>query len=309
MRSPRDHVEPTSGSSVERRKIISATIGDVVVIPVLDSYLELDAHEAAIGVPLSALSAESPGLVDGHGHVRFPVICHVVCTQGSLVLVDTGIGQRLRPGWPPGRLDCGLREVGVDPRDIEIVVNTHMHADHVGWNTIGDGAATPFFPNARYLFQQLEWDHWIAGGLATATGNEHLLECVASLAASAHVELVAGDVAVTPELTLVATPGHTPGHVAVGITSAGQRALIVGDVTHYPAQLVHPDWSPAWDLDPVQAARTREDVFRSIEDDPLASLITSHWPYPGLGRIVRIEGRRQFRGIDRPSRAVGPDPG
>lgn len=279
------------------------------MIPVLDAYLELDAHEAAIGVPLSTLSAESPGLVDGHGRIRFPVICHVVRTRRRLILVDTGIGSRPRPGWPPGHLDRALREVGVDPPEVEIVVNTHMHADHVGWNTIGADPATPFFPNARYLFQQLEWDHWIAGGLATADGNEHLLERVASLEAGAHIEFVAGEAAVTPEITLVATPGHTPGHVAVGIASAGQRALIVGDVTHYPAQLAHPDWSPAWDLDPVQAAQTREGVFRSIEDDPLASLMTSHWPYPGLGRIVRVAGRRQFRGIDDPSHAVGPDPG
>ena len=294
-----------SGTPGEHRGSASATIGNVVVTPVLDAFLELDAHEAAIGVPLSTMSAESPDLVERDGRIRVPVICHVIRSRGRLILVDTGIGNRPRRGWPLGRLDCALREVGVDPRDVEIVVNTHMHGDHVGWNTIDDGAdpTRPFFPHARYLFQQLEWEYWIAGGLVTADGNEHLLECVASLEASAHIELVAGEATVTPDITLVATQGHTPGHVAVGITSAGQRALIVGDVTHYPAQLVHPDWSPAWDLDPVQAAQTREGVFRSLEDDPSAYLMTSHWPYPGAGQVVRVAGRRQFRGIDDPSSA------
>lgn len=278
--------------------------------PVLDAVLELDAREAAVGVPLSTLSAESPGFVEGHGHIRVPVICHVVRSRGQLILVDTGIGNRPRAGWPLGRLDSALREVGVDPRDVEIVVNTHMHGDHVGWNTIDDGAdpMKPFFPNARYLFQQLEWDYWIAGGHVTADGNDHLRECVVNLEASARIELVAGDVPVTPEIHLVAAPGHTPGHVAVGIASAGQRALIVGDVTHYPAQLVHPDWSPVWDLDPAQAARTREGVFRSIEDDPAAFLMTSHWPYPGTGHIVRVAGIRQFRGIDYSSAGAESDP-
>jgi glyoxylase-like metal-dependent hydrolase (beta-lactamase superfamily II) len=307
-----DHLEPVSDTLARRPAATRTTVGDVVVTAVLDAFLELDACDAAIGVSLSVLSAESAGMVDRHGHIKIPVICHVVHSRGQLILVDSGIGNRPRPGWPLGRLDRALREVGVDRRDIEIVLKTHMHGDHVGWNTIGDDAqpARPFFPNARYLFQQLEWDYWIASGLAAADGNEHLRECVEGLAVGARVELVAGEIAVTPEITLVATPGHTPGHVAVGIASAGQRALIVGDVTHYPAQLVHPDWSPAWDLDPRQAARTREGVFRSIENDPAASLLTSHWPYPGAGRIVAVAGRRQFLGIGAPSTgSMAPGPG
>jgi glyoxylase-like metal-dependent hydrolase (beta-lactamase superfamily II) len=273
------------------------TIGDVLITPLLDGVLTLDATEAALGVPVQTVADADPDLVDGAGLIHLPVICHLIRSRGEIILVDSGLGQRQRHDWPRGSLGARLREMGVDPGDVGIVLNTHMHGDHVGWNTVDEGLdpARPFFPNARYLFQRTEWEYWIDSDRLAADGNAHLQDCVASLPGRVAVELVDGEASVTREITLVATPGHTPGHVAIGVASRGERALIVGDATHFLGQLDHPDWSPAWDADPLMAARTRSRIFGSLEGDPAASIVTSHWPYPGAGRIIRVDGKRVFR--------------
>jgi glyoxylase-like metal-dependent hydrolase (beta-lactamase superfamily II) len=278
-------------------RAVTIAIGNVQITPVVDAYLTLDARQAAVGVPPSVVAASTPGLVDEAGQMHLPVICHVLRSGGEVIVVDSGIGRRQRPGWPIGELDAGLRRVGVDPADVAIVVNSHMHGDHVGWNTVDDvnGVPRPFFPNARYVFQRTEWNHWIQPDRLAAVGNEHLSECVASLVDQANLDIVRSDAAISPELNFVPTPGHTPGHVAIGVSSSGERALIVGDATHYLGQLNHPDWSPAWDLDPVEAARTRSKLFEAFEGDPAGLLFTSHWPFPGAGRIVRVRGKRVFR--------------
>lgn len=276
---------------------LTIAIGNVQIIPVVDAYLTLDVREAAVGVAPSVVAASTPGLVDEAGQMHLPVICHVLRSGDQVIVVDSGIGRRQRPGWPIGELDSGLRRVGVDPADVAIVVNSHMHGDHVGWNTVDDvnGVPRPFFPNARYVFQRTEWNHWMQPDRLAEAGNEHLRQCVASLVDQASLDLVGSDAPISPELNFVPTPGHTPGHVAIGISSGGERALIVGDATHYMGQLNHPDWSPAWDLDPIEAARTRSVLFASLEGDPTATLLTSHWPFPGMGRIVRVRRKRIFR--------------
>ena len=276
----------------------SIVVGDITITPLLDGTLDLDARGAAIGVPLEVVAAANPGLIDAEGAMHLPVICHLVHAQGRLILVDTGIGPRRRDGWPAGVLDVRLRELGIEPSDIDVVTGTHLHADHVGWNTIGapGSPGSPAFPNARYVYQRTEWDHWLSADRPRPL-EAYLEECVVALVGNADIDLVEGEVALTPELSFVATPGHTPGHVAIGISSHGERALIVGDATHYRAQLQHPDWSPAFDLDPLLAVDTRRRLFDMLEGDPRSTLVTSHWPFPGAGRIVRVKGRRLFRGI------------
>jgi glyoxylase-like metal-dependent hydrolase (beta-lactamase superfamily II) len=123
--------------------------------------------------------------------------------------------------------------------------------------------------------------------------NEYIAECVGALA-NANVSFVDGEAAITSELTFVATPGHTPGHVAIGIQSAGERALIVGDASHFEAQLEHPDWSPSWDVDPDLAADTRRRLFDRISGDGTV-LMAGHWPFPGYGRVIRLADRRVFQ--------------
>lgn len=275
------------------------SVGNALIVPLLDAQLDLDATEAAPGVPPAVLAAEQTGVSVAQGIIRLPVICHLVRSVGRLVLVDTGVGRSPQSGWPRGVLDRRLRSMGVRPEEIDLVVNTHMHADHVGWNTVAgrDRSVNASFPRARYLFERAEWDHWMRPERMARPGSEHLAVRVGRLAELDRVELVDGEVAITPELSFVSTPGHTPGHAAIGILSAGQRALIVGDATHYQAQLAHPDWSPAWDEDARTAARTRAGVFESLARDPAAALFTTHWPWPGAGRVLKVKGRRVFRAL------------
>ena len=271
----------------------------MTILPILDGELDLPAEEAAPDLPPDARPTALGQPIDPNGRIRLPVICHLVRADGRLILVDAGIGPWRWNGWARGRLDLALGELGVRPEEIDLVVTTHLHADHVGWCAVGGGGrdARPFFPSARYLVARREWEHWFDAARGGDGSVAYLGDAVAPLGRHAALDLVDGEAPITPSLSFVATPGHTPGHVAIGIASGGERALIVGDVTHYRAQLEHPDWSPVWDLDRAMAAVTRERIFRDLEDDPAGTLVTSHWPYPGIGRIVRVRGRRVFRGL------------
>jgi glyoxylase-like metal-dependent hydrolase (beta-lactamase superfamily II) len=153
-----------------------------------------------------------------------------------------------------------------------------------------------FFPKARFIVQQREYDFWMQPQFTSEASNAHLVECVVPLAEQGRIDLVSGEQPVDEHITFIATPGHTPGHVAIGIASAGERAVIIGDASHHPAQLDHPDWSPAFDTDPVQSAKTRDRLFDDAAADG-RTWIAGHWQYPGMGRIVRLDGKRTFRAL------------
>jgi glyoxylase-like metal-dependent hydrolase (beta-lactamase superfamily II) len=114
--------------------------------------------------------------------------------------------------------------------------------------------------------------------------------------AAGHFERYDGEFALDDHLTLVPAPGHTPGHVTVGIYSQGERAIVIGDASHHPMQLDHPDWSPSADTDPVQSAATRQRLFDAAADDG-RTWIAGHWPHPGIGRILRLDGKRVFQAL------------
>lgn len=153
-----------------------------------------------------------------------------------------------------------------------------------------------YFPNAEFWYQQVEWDYWMQPERLAEPGNVHLVECVEPLKDTGRIKLVSQETAITPELTYVSTPGHTPGHVAIGIASQGQRAVIIGDASHHPVQLVHPDWSPSADWDPVMSAATRDRLFDwAIAEE--RTWIAGHWEHPGIGRLIRLDGKRQFRAL------------
>jgi glyoxylase-like metal-dependent hydrolase (beta-lactamase superfamily II) len=113
---------------------------------------------------------------------------------------------------------------------------------------------------------------------------------------SGRLDFAYAEEAIDENLTFVSSPGHTPGHVCIGIYSAGERAVIIGDASHHPVQLDHPDWSPAFDADPTVSSKTRDRLFDEAAADG-RTWIAGHWPFPGIGRIVRLEGRRVFRAL------------
>ncbi|GBD23296.1 N-acyl homoserine lactonase AiiA [bacterium HR29] len=270
-------------------------IGSVEVLPLVDTYLLGDPR---IFMPkhAEAFLGEYPHLLDERGLLRMTITCFLVRSAGKTWLVDTGIGPRRRPNFPAGKLDQALREAGLGPADIDGVIHTHLHIDHVGWNTVPgpDGAPQPYFPRAEHRAQRAEWQFWMRPEHLEGDAQPHLAECVAPVAD--RFRLQDGEEAIDDHLVFVPAPGHTPGHVAIGIASQGERALIVGDASHHPVQLDHPDWSPAFDVDPDLAARTRARLFDDAASDGRVWM-AGHWPDSGIGRIVRVDGRRVFRAL------------
>jgi glyoxylase-like metal-dependent hydrolase (beta-lactamase superfamily II) len=273
----------------------SVKIGRVEVLPLLDCGLLMNLDFFFPQYAAQA-RAEYPDLQDERGLMEVAVTCFLVRSGTQTILVDTGLGGRRRPRFPQGHLDDSLRQAGVAPESIDTIIHTHLHVDHVGWNTVDDEKGNPriFFPNARYLVQQAEWEHWMKP--ETVESEDHLRQCVRPIEGTGRVELYAGEKALDAQLTLVPSPGHTPGHVTVGIYSQGERAIIIGDVSHHPLQLDHPDWSPSADVDPVQSAATRRSLMDAAADDG-RTWIAGHWPHPGIGRIVRLEGKRVFQAL------------
>ena len=274
-----------------------ATVGNVEVTALLDAHLVMDPRQF-LPAHAEAFVAEYGHLADARGLLPMAVTCYLLRSGGKNILVDTGLGPRKRPGFPGGNLDVAFRDAGLSPADIDVVVHTHLHIDHVGWNTFDheDGTREVFFPNARFFIQQVEWDYWMTPKQIGHPANAHLAECVEPLRNSGRITFVDGEQAIDENLTCVSTPGHTPGHVAIGIASAGERAVIVGDASHHPAQLLHPDWSPPFDIDPVQSAKSRDQLFDMAIDEQRL-WIAGHWEHPGLGRLVRLDGKRVFQAL------------
>lgn len=217
----------------------------------------------------------------------------VVRTGRHVVLIDTCMGNdKSRPGLPTGdHLNtpwlARLAECGVSPEQVDFVMCTHMHADHVGWNTrLQDGRWVPTFPNARYLFSRDEYEHWDPqDGAATGWGqdgvfNDSVLPCVEA----GQVTLVDDGYAVDDVFVVEAAPGHTKGNIIIRASSAGATALFSGDCLHTPLQIAYPDVNTIVCEDPVQARRTRR---RILEECAARGhlLVPAHFPPPFLGRI------------------------
>ncbi|MFN8508785.1 MAG: MBL fold metallo-hydrolase [Dehalococcoidia bacterium] len=276
----------------------TVTIGNVQITPVLDAAVLMNPRTFIPGHE-EDVAREFAHQADERGLLPMAITTYLVRSAGKTLLVDSGLGARKRPGFPNGHLDDALAAAGVRPEEIDVVLNTHLHIDHVGWNTVPgeDGKPRIFFPNATFVFQQREWDYWMTPENLADPRHPHLAECVQPVADAGRVTLHPDtETAFDANITFVASPGHTPGHVAVGIASAGERALIVGDASHHPVHVAHPDWSPGIDLDPILSAKSREALLdRAIAEESIWA--AGHWPFPGMGRILRVEGKRVFRAL------------
>lgn len=226
----------------------------------------------------------------------------VIEVDGLTVVVDTGVGNdRERPHMPPlDHLNAGflaaLAAAGVDRNAVDVVVNTHVHSDHVGWNTmLEDGVWVPTFPNARYLVPAADYRHFSPDGLAATRtprseeeaaqqrGNRLVFaDSVAPIAAAGQLVQWADDYRISPSLRLRPAPGHTPGSSVLWL-DAGRPAVSVGDLTHSPLQLRRPADACAFDIDAPAAAVTRRRIF-SEAVQAKAAVIPAH--YPGRGGVT-----------------------
>lgn len=210
-------------------------------------------------------------------------------SEGKTVLIETGVGEKDRPRQQSSPLAGGnllddLAAAGVAVEDVDVVINTHLHADHCGWNTrrAADGSYVPTFPRARYMVQRGEWEAAMHPNERTRAA--YLAENLSPLEAAGCVELFDGEKRVTDDLTLIPTPGHAQGDVAVVLSSAGERAVYTGDMAQHHAQLERLPWVSSFDLFPATSMETKRVLLgRAARDSDL--LATAHCGFPGLGRI------------------------
>ncbi|CAM5550258.1 Metallo-beta-lactamase superfamily protein OS=Eoetvoesiella caeni OX=645616 GN=DFR37_11531 PE=4 SV=1 [Eoetvoesiella caeni] len=215
---------------------------------------------------------------------------------GKTILVDTCVGdckRRVRSDFD--RAEWGwlsrLQEAGVAPEQIDIVLSTHLHVDHVGWHTrLVDGNWVPTFPNARYLFVKPEYAYWRSevGKTALERTGDYIEDSVQPVFDAGLADLVEPDHRIDASLRLVPTPGHTPGHACVEINSEGQGAMITGDLLHHPLQCCFPQWSTRFCTDPEQARATRL-AFMAKHAEQGTLLFPSHFPAPTAGRLSRAD--------------------
>lgn len=235
---------------------------------------------------------------EGHEHLFqprdgmawLPIGCFLVRTGDRTVLVDAGMGPALDDGGPPrllvgGQLPAGLRAAGVSPADITDVVCTHLHVDHCGW--LYDTNAEPVFPRATIRFGTGDWDHFVVGPAKLAG---HIRRGLLAGRERDRVRLVDRDTTIAPGLSLMLTPGHTPGHLCLVVSSAGRRALLLGDAITCPVQLDEPSWQSMADVDPALARRVRESLFRELEDEATTG-VGAHFPELAFGRVLTGQGR------------------
>ena len=238
-----------------------------------------------------------PDFADDAGTLRLSSHSFAITLGGRRVLVDTGIGngkERANPAWHDLDTDYldRLTRAGFAPESVDLVVLTHLHADHVGWNTrLTDGSWVPTFPNARYLTTRTEWSHWAAADME-APRRQMFRDSVHPIRDAGLLDLVdvsAGPVEVAPGLRLLPAPGHTPGQVAVELRGDDRTALITGDAVHHPVQLARPDIGSCVDIDPALAERTRRALLASVADTDTL-LLGSHFAAPTAGRVATQDG-------------------
>ena len=233
------------------------------------------------------IEALSPGQICPiSGRLILPIQGFLLVTPTHRILVDSCVGNDKTvpnlPDWhqrSSGRFMAALTAAGVAPDDIDYVLCTHLHTDHIGWNTrLEDRRWVPTFKNARYLMPQAD------EARLNADPTDSYTESVLPVIAAGQVELVDSGHKLGEEISLIETPGHTPGHVAILIQSDQVEAIITGDALHVTAQCVYPEWQFKFDLDPERAIQSRRSLLE-IASEKDCRVFGSHFALPSVGRI------------------------
>ena len=226
-----------------------------------------------------------------------PYICLVVNTGKQWVLVDTG-ADGLSPST--GRLLQNLKSEGIEPGDIDTIILTHGHPDHIGGNTNSEGRLT--FSNARYVMWKEEWDFWNSEEAALKL-DEHVREVLLGYARKNlppiqdRLDLIEREREILPGIQAIPAPGHTPGHMALVISSGGEQLLYISDTVLHPIHLEQPEWCAAVDFAPDQVVATRHRILnRAANDKTLVHAF--HFPFPGLGYVVQKGKGWQWQPIE-----------
>jgi glyoxylase-like metal-dependent hydrolase (beta-lactamase superfamily II) len=272
-------------------------LGALELLVVSDGVIRQDAGATFGLVPRVMWERYTPD-IDNKNRIPVGLNSLLIRADGKTILVDTGVGTKpvKAPGAmaveQSGSLLTNLRKEGVSPDEVDIVINTHLHFDHCGGNTIiEDGVPISAFPRARYFIAKDEWD--TASHPNERTRGTYLPENFEPLSDAGQVELVAGEAEPVADVRLVPAPGHTEGHYVVELESGGQFGLCVGELSQLPVMLERLPWISAFDVLPLVSLSTKRRMMDwAVEKRAL--LHSVHAPFPGLGRLVVEEGRRKW---------------
>jgi glyoxylase-like metal-dependent hydrolase (beta-lactamase superfamily II) len=273
--------------------------GDLTIHRIIEQETTfLPALELLPGLTPELLAENRPwmreaGAIDGEGVLILCFQSYIVKTPHHTILVDSCIGndkpRPQRPKWNMKTDNTYLRALataGYSVDDIDFVMCTHLHTDHVGWNTrLEGGRWVPTFPNARYVFAKDEFDYWTAQHAGTPVPP--FGDSVLPIVAAGKAEIVGNDYEIGDHIRILPTPGHTPGHVAFTFGRGKDLAVVSGDLMHSPLQARYPELSIKFDVDQAAAAVTRRRFLeRYCDTDTLCC--TAHFPSPSSGKIRRL---------------------
>jgi glyoxylase-like metal-dependent hydrolase (beta-lactamase superfamily II) len=274
-------------------------VGDAEICGLVDRQHRLSPDWHYPAVPAEAWDPYREALLDeAYGMLNFRAF--LVRADGLTILIDTGWGPvHAPPGAPatPASLPQEMAEAGATFDDVDLVVFTHLHADHVGWNLeypeTPASSPRPRFARARYLVPAGDWAHYSR----IDQMHPNIREQALPLGALGLLETFDGEHQVSPSLRALPTPGHSPGHSSFVLSSAGEHCFVLGDLAHHPIVAHETAWAHRFDWDPEAARGQRERVLDRLEAD--GSLVAAgHFPRPGFGRFVRSDGRRTWRPLD-----------
>lgn len=305
------NAEPRHPSSSDPRAASPSTrfaVGGVRIDRIVESEMPtldpLEIYPDATGADIAAnLSWLAPRFFDPRS--RLLVLAFqgfVLRSRGKTVLVDTCVGDckprrralfdNRRWGWLER-----LAAAGLAPEDIDVVVCSHFHVDHVGWNTrLVDGRWEPTFPRARYLFAQAEWDYWWSeqGRPGRERAGDYVQDSVLPVVEAGLVDFIEPDRVITDEVRCLPAPGHTPGLMCVDVRAGGERAVLASDVLHTPLQCRYPAWSTRFCVDPDRSRRTRLALLAEWADSGIL-VVPAHFPSPSAGYVERDGAAYRFR--------------
>ncbi len=271
-------------------------VGDAEIISVSDGHIYFAPSDFFPSVDAAEWEPYADQLTED-GLILLNVGSFVIRVGDDVALVDTGLGEGDHPfdnsEW--GMLAADMASKGISPGEVNKVVITHLHRDHVGWNMVeNDGVLTPFFQNATYYVPKADWDVFTRrSGMSMFA---YIAEKVTPLNELGLIEFMEDEFPIGDHITALPTPGHTPGHTSALVSSGGESAVILGDAAHVPIQAHHTDWSPRADTNPRLSRQNRAKLFDRMERE--SSLVVSgHFPSPGFGRLVRESGRRYWRAL------------
>ena len=280
-------------------------IGDIVVSKLIEDIHPFDTKTGLPDAEPTVFAANrawlAPHLYDfAADTLLLSFHTFIVRTPQHTILVDTCIGNDKERPWSEiwhhrsGPYLDQMIAMGVAPEEVDYVMCTHLHADHVGWNTrLLDGRWVPTFPNAKYVFSKADYDHYEATPPDDHSHNA-FRDSVLPIVEAGQAVLIGNDFSIDDTVTILPTPGHTPGHYCVRLRSNGAEAILTGDLMHFGVQVARPDWSAVFCVDRVASAATRKTFVDSYAGTDVL-IMPAHFPGPTCGHIVGASDGTWFR--------------